>query len=197
MDELTTIDPQTGRQVLNGDVLTKLIAKHQAEQRAAAAQDVPVAEMAQARGGLLGGLGDIQIFGVEVGRALGGGSIALLASEVIDGFLNVAKDADGRIIDQQQAIMSGLVKLTAGGFLTQFVSGFVGRDLSNTAALFLAFDAVRDILPLDDLVRNLLGFLPGRNGGGSGSAGQVLEPSAHNGSTSEESALDHALLAIR
>ncbi|MBN1370171.1 MAG: hypothetical protein JW954_08060 [Dehalococcoidaceae bacterium] len=95
---------------------------------------------------LLGGLARLEIFGVPVGSALGGGTVALLTSEILEAALP----------DNSSNITRGLLKLLAGGAMVQFMSGLVGKGLSRTAATFLAFDATRDLIPLDQWIRNLI-----------------------------------------
>jgi hypothetical protein len=95
---------------------------------------------------LFGGLAKLEVFGVPVGSALGGGTVALLTSEILEATLP----------DNSSNITRGLLKLLAGGAMVQFMSGLVGKGLSRTAATFLAFDATRDLIPLDQWIRNLI-----------------------------------------
>lgn len=178
--EITRVDPDNGPQ-LSPEFEEFLRGKFQSDQKEGA-----TAHMAQ-QGGILGGIEGIEVFGVPVGQALAGGTIALLASELVDGVIG------GTNLPGNDNVTGGLVKLAAGAVIAQSLGGFIGRSAANTAATFIAFDAMREILPLDNLIRDLLGAF---GGGGNGSAAQRAAPAAQgalNGAVSEEDLLDQAL----
>jgi len=59
-------------------------------------------------------------------------------------------------------LVPAVIKIIAAGFLAKPLAGVVGKPATDAALLFLTYDAVRDIIPLDNWIRN---FFPG--GGGS------------------------------
>jgi len=79
-----------------------------------------------------------EMWGVPVGQAVGGGFIAIFASELIDGFMK-----------NQQPWQRGLVKLGAAGIAGMWGKRFLGSTGSKAVALLLAFDAIRDLSPID------------------------------------------------
>ena len=141
---LVTINPETGERSMPEET-TEVLRRAFGLEQAVATMANNTADMEQRN--LFGGLDKLQIFGVPIGQALGGGTVALLTSEALEAALP----------DDSNNVMRGLIKLLAGGAMVQFMSGLVGRGLSRTAALFLAFDATRDIIPLDQWIRDLIG----------------------------------------
>lgn len=96
--------------------------------------------------GFISGLSDFRIAGVPIGLGLVGGTAATLISEVVEGLVPA----------ERGDVLAAVVKLAAGGALAGPLSGFLGRQAAEVAMTFLAFDAARDLIPLDDWVRNLV-----------------------------------------
>lgn len=63
------------------------------------------------------GLSRMEILGVPVGSALGGGTVALLTSEMLEAALP----------DNSSNITRGFLKLFCGGAMVQFISGLAGK----------------------------------------------------------------------
>ena len=96
--------------------------------------DVDSLEMAQR--GLLSGFGGLRFGNIPVGDALLGGASATLVSELITGFVG-------------SGVMGALVKLVAGNMLAGAFSGVMGRGATDSARLFITYDAIRDLIPID------------------------------------------------
>ena len=108
---------------------------------------------------LLSGFGGLRFGDLPVGDALIGGASATLVSELIGGFIGTG-------------IVGALVKLVAGNMLAGAFSGVLGRGATDSARLFITYDAIRDLLPLDVWVNNLLTGNGIGNGNGNGTMGQ-------------------------
>ena len=193
--EIEKMDPATGERRLSPEfesVLADLYKRHRSDQDEAEREKRP-ATVAVSQAGVLSGLSDLQFFGIPVGEALGGGAVAFIVGEVLQGVLGDDEDEDNQV-------MRGVVKLIAGGALVTTLSGFLGPGLARAGAMFLAFDAARDIFPVDNLIRDLLGiFRDDENGDGNGASNQLAAGQdlgelngGRNGSMSEEDMLDMA-----
>jgi len=88
---------------------------------------------------------------IPVGDALLGGASATLVSELITGFVG-------------GGVMGALVKLVAGNMLAGAFSGVMGRGATDSARLFISYDAIRDLIPIDQWVQQLLGGVTGLAG---------------------------------
>jgi hypothetical protein len=104
-----------------------------------------------AQKGLFAGLGDTKLGGIPIGPALLGGASATLVTEVIDGIVG-------------GGIMGALAKLVVGNMAAGMFSGFLGRPATDAARLFISYDAIRDILPVDQWTRQLVGGIGGAAG---------------------------------
>ena len=89
------------------------------------------------KAGVLGGITEMTVWDIPVGQAAVGGFVAVLASELIDGFLA-----------KQSLMTRGVVKLAAAGAVVKW-GGVLGNTGKKAVALLLAFDALRDIVPID------------------------------------------------
>ena len=98
--------------------------------------------------GVLSGLGGMRFGQIPVGDALLGGASATLVSELIAGFAG-------------QGVMGALVKLVAGNMLAGAFSGIMGRGATDSARLFITYDAMRDLIPLDNWVTQLMSGVTG------------------------------------
>ncbi len=107
--------------------------------------DKPEEEVRLAQGaGVLGGLDRIEVMGIPVGRAVIGGTSALLVGELLDGLFPAEKgDTPNR---------RALVKAVAAWAIMQFGPKLMGKEAATLGAGLLAFEAARDLLPIDDLV---------------------------------------------
>ena len=98
----------------------------------------------------LAGLTKIEIAGIPVGQALIGGSVALLVSELVDGIIGGAiKDKLG--VTWGPAIIKGGSAWAA----KRWLPGVIGAKAADTAALFLAWEAIRSLIPIDTWISGL------------------------------------------
>jgi hypothetical protein len=122
-----------------------------------------------AQRGFFSGLGGAKIGDIPVGDALLGGASATLVTEVVDGFVG-------------GGVMGAMVKLVVGNLAAGMFSGVLGRNATDSARLFITYDAIRDLIPVDQWTRQLVG---GVGIGGSGvdqSQPPVNVPYTGNGS---------------
>jgi hypothetical protein len=102
----------------------------------AAGKEKAVAEMGEL--GMLDSLAKFEIWNVPLGEAAVGGFVAVLATELIDGFMTT-----------QSVQTKGLVKLVTAGAVAGFGKKYLGANASKAIALLMAFDAIRDLTPID------------------------------------------------
>lgn len=93
---------------------------------------------------------NFKVWDIPVGQAVVGGFGAVFASELIDGFMAAS-----------EPWKKGLVKLVVAGAAVKFGRKFLGEKLSTGMALLLAFDATRDMLPIDTWAQNLANKITG------------------------------------
>ena len=101
-----------------------------------------------AQRGVLSGFGGLKFGDIPVGDALLGGASATLVSELITGFVG-------------GGVMGALVKLVAGNMLAGAFSGVMGRGATDSARLFISYDAIRDLVPIDQWVGQLMSGVTG------------------------------------
>jgi len=94
----------------------------------------------------LAGFAQFEIAGIPVGKAVLGGGLALLTSEIIDGLLA------GRNVPE------ALAKAIGAWAVKNWGVRLVGPEAALDAAKFLAFDAARSIIPIDEWVKKLSPF---------------------------------------
>jgi hypothetical protein len=109
----------------------------------------PTVDMAQR--GFFSGLGGAKIADIPVGDALLGGASATLVTEVVDGFIG-------------GGVMGAMVKLVVGNMAAGLFSGVLGRNATDSARLFITYDAIRDLIPVDQWTRQLVGGVGGAAG---------------------------------
>ena len=109
---------------------------------------VPNAEMAEA--GMLTGITNMKVWDIPVGEAVVGGVAAVFATEIIDG-----------VLYKQGPIVRGLVKAAGAGAVMKWGQGVLGSTGAKAVALLMAFDAVRDILPLDNYAKQVANKVTG------------------------------------
>lgn len=101
--------------------------------------------------GIFDDIMSFEVWGVPVGQAAVGGFVAIFASELIDGFMA-----------NQQPWQRGLVKLGAAGIAGMWGKRLLGSTGSKAVALLLAFDALRDLSPIDSWADQLAEGISGR-----------------------------------
>lgn len=115
--------------------------------------------------GAMEGITDLKVWDVPVGQAAVGGFVAVIGSELVDGFFA-----------NQQPMTLGVIKLASAGILAKWGGRLLGSAGSKAAAIILAYDGIRQILPLDEWAGNLVGAVTARTGGGlAGKAGMTKE----------------------
>ena len=98
----------------------------------------------------LAGLTKIEIAGIPVGQALVGGSVALLVSELVDGIIG------GAVKDKLGATWGpAIVKGGSAWAVKSWLPGVIGAKAADTAALFLAWEAISSLIPIDTWISGL------------------------------------------
>jgi hypothetical protein len=114
-----------------------------------------------AKEGAVEGIAKMKVWDVPLGEGLLGGGMAVFASELVDGFFA-----------SQSSTTLGFIKLVASGVIVKWGGKLLGSTGSKAAAVILAYDGIRQIVPLDEWVGNLVGGITDRTGGGlAGKAG--------------------------
>ena len=107
---------------------------------------------------------DMEVWDIPIGKAVIGGFIAVIGSELIDGFML-----------NQSNTTKGLIKLVVAGATVKWGKRFLGSAGAGAVALLLAYDGVRQLLPLDEwankAAKTLTGVIPGA--GLAGKAGMT------------------------
>lgn len=106
---------------------------------AAAVTEAPKAHLEEAGvKGMLNQVSGFEVWGIPVGQAAAGGFIAVMATELVDGFMS-----------KQDVKTRGIVKLVAAGAIVKFGGKYIGSTAGKAVALLMAFDAIRDLTPID------------------------------------------------
>ena len=117
-----------------------------------------VAEMnAGGASGVLGGLTKTEVWDIPIGQAAVGGFVAVVGSELVDGFMAA-----------QSAMTKGLVKLAVAGASVKWGGKLLGSTGSKAVALLLAYDGIRMVLPIDEYASKVAGMFTKLTGGGLG-----------------------------
>ncbi len=111
-------------------------------------KEVVVANLEES--GLLAGIMNFEFMHVPVGQAVAGGFIAVLATELVDGFLS-----------KQSVQMKGGVKLAGAWASVMYGKKVLGPTGSKVVAVLLTFDALRDLTPIDAWAAKLASMLTG------------------------------------
>ena len=98
----------------------------------------------------LKGILDIQIWGMDIGKAFIGGGIALFVSELIDG---VVIPRFEQLIGKTWA--PALIKGLGAVAVKKWGGRLVGTQAADVAALFLTWEAVRSIIPIDEWIKKI------------------------------------------
>ena len=103
---------------------------------------------------LLSGLDKLKIGSgknaIPIGESLLGGSASILVSEVIDGV--VPSNLGG-------GLAGPVIRLVGGIFVMNLMKGILGQGSTDIGKAFITFDAVRDILPVDNFISGITGGL--------------------------------------
>ncbi len=91
-----------------------------------------------------GGIASMEIAGIPIGEAAIGGIAALVVTELVSGFMA-----------NQTAMPKWLGKGLAAWALVSFGGRFLPGDSAKIGAAFIAFDALRDLVPID---KQIAGF---------------------------------------
>ena len=102
------------------------------------------------KSGILDGFTQFKFFDVPIGQAVIGGFGAVFATELIDGFMA-----------SSEPWKKGMVKLVLAGVSVKFLKKFLGEKGSQGVAILLAFDGVRDLLPIDTWAQSLANKITG------------------------------------
>ena len=98
----------------------------------------------------LKGLLEVKIMGMPLGKAFVGGGAALLVSELVDGLVAP------RIEDMLGKTWGpALLKGGTAWAVKQWGPGLVGREAANIATIFLLWEAVRSIIPIDEWIKKM------------------------------------------
>lgn len=92
--------------------------------------------------GIANRIRDIEILGIPVGDAVVGGGSAVLVSEVTDAFL----------LPRMPTAPMFVVKAGEAYVMAHWGEKLIGPGAAKLAAIFLAYSAVRAIVPIDDLI---------------------------------------------
>jgi len=131
LEELGSIFEQKNKPILAA--LSELKAE---KARLAEPEKARAGELAEVKG--LEGIMKYEIWGIPVAQAAIGGAVAVLATELVDGFM--AKQSDN---------MKGAVKLVLAGAAARWGKKIFGETGSKAIALLMAFDGLRMIIPID------------------------------------------------
>ncbi len=147
------------------------------------AEEKATLEQAGAGAGILAPITELEIFGIPLGEAAVGGGLALFASEIIDAFITAP--AEG--VPMTRVLVKGVL----GFAMVNFLSGPLGAGAAKTAALFLGFSLLRDLLPIDQWVRGLVKGMKGTEDSNnpSGSTNTQADSSSGNGHQSSPDAM--------
>ena len=106
----------------------------------------------EAKAGFLGGIMDFKVWGVPVGGAAVGGFVSVVATELIDGFM----------LDSEPW-KKGLAKAAVAVVAVKWGKKILGDTGSKTVAVLLAFDAIRDLTPIDAWAKDLANKITGNS----------------------------------
>ncbi len=96
------------------------------------------------------GITGFEIWNIPIGQAVIGGFVAVLGTELIDGFMA-----------RYSPMVRGITELALAGGLVAFGSRFMGRTLTGAAALLIAFDGLRKIFPVDTFAQGIASKISG------------------------------------
>lgn len=95
--------------------------------------------------GMFDSVTKFELIGLPAGSVLVGGSLGIIGTELVDGFLA-----------EQSLQMKGLAKIGAGIGTVIFGKKIIGKTAAIWTAGFMFFDALRDLTPLDSKLSELV-----------------------------------------
>lgn len=112
------------------------------------------------------GIADFEINGIPVGAAALGGAAAVFVTELISGFTPK--------VDLPAGVNPELLTQALGAWaLIQWGPNLIGKEAATIGASFVAFQAVRAFIPLDEQIRKIVRGVTNGNGGRGADAGTV------------------------
>ena len=142
--------PDLSKLVTMEDVQKLFEAQPKAEVITTEEAEKEVAEHERTMTGVFDQALNFEVAGIQVGKAAVGGFAAIFASELVDGFAST-----------QSENVRGMIKIGVGWGMVAFASKWLGKTLTTSAALFLTFDALRDLTPLNEWAANLADKITG------------------------------------
>jgi len=106
----------------------------------------------------LAGVADFEINGIPVGAALLGGTLAVGLTELISGFIpeqGLPGGVSAKLVAQAVAAWAAI----------QWGPNLIGKEAFTIAAAFIAFDATRTFIPLDENIKKIVRQVTARTGG--------------------------------
>lgn len=140
---------ESAKKILEGEVLTRAQLAEELDSRQKNLEDTKDTADMKA-GGFLDAVNRVEVWDIPVGQAALGGFAAVFASELIDGFL----------ISQSDAV-KGLIKLATAGVVVKWGSRVFGSTGSKAAAILLAYDGIRSLVPIDRWAKNVADAVSG------------------------------------
>lgn len=154
-----------------GEKIRQQIEEIGAESKKASVEQEPTkAELQQA--GVLAPITQLEVFGIPLGQAGVGGITALAVSELVDAFITPPPEG--------VPFTRVLVKGIAAFGINQWLGGVMGRDAARVAALFIGFDLLRDLLPIDSWVQGLVTGITHKGASSSSSSYSSGSSSSHS-----------------
>jgi hypothetical protein len=99
---------------------------------------------------LLGGIDKLKVGNIPIGESLIGGTVAGIISSIVSGAVS------GSVGNMGGGLIAPIIKLVGGVFVANSLRGFIGTGGTSTAKLFLTYDALRDVLPLDSIIAGVI-----------------------------------------
>ena len=114
-----------------------------------------VADMEKA--GMLDSVESNKVLGIPLGDAVVGGGLALILSDLVTAVLNPTS----------LGVPAGATQLVLAWLVANYGKKWLGQSTANLSAAFLAFEGIRDIIPIDTWLTKALsrikGFIPSAN----------------------------------
>ena len=121
----------------------------------------------------LRGILEVEIMGMPLGKAFIGGGIALFVSELIDGMVVPRFE---EMIGKTWA--PALIKGFGAFAVKQWGAGLIGKEAADIACIFLTWEAVRSIIPIDEWLKKLFAPKEGASSESSSSSSHSSESSS-------------------
>ena len=128
----------------------------------------------QAEQKILGGVDKLKIGtgknAIPIGESLLGGSSATIVSEIISGIIPSGMGG---------GLAQPIIRLVGSIFILNLMKGVIGQGSADIGKAFVTFDAVRDLLPIDQFICGIAG--PLRMGNSFGAENPPVPASAYSG----------------